>query len=125
MPLALNRGDRRVLVLGGIVLMLMLGIAFVIASGTGDRGEVTTSYSSSSAGCKAIYLLLAESAVRDRDWARSSSGRTTQDRCLIALLCEGHALVEGVPGVAKTLTIKTLVAAARTSGFSACSARPI
>jgi MoxR-like ATPase len=28
--------------------------------------------------------------------------------CLIALLCEGHALVEGVPGVAKTLTIKTL-----------------
>jgi MoxR-like ATPase len=28
--------------------------------------------------------------------------------CLIALLCEGHALVEGVPGVAKTLAIKTL-----------------
>jgi MoxR-like ATPase len=28
--------------------------------------------------------------------------------CLIVLLCEGHALVEGVPGVAKTLTIKTL-----------------
>jgi MoxR-like ATPase len=28
--------------------------------------------------------------------------------CLIALLCEGHALIEGVPGVAKTLTIKTL-----------------
>ena len=28
--------------------------------------------------------------------------------CLIALLCEGHALVEGVPGVAKTLTIRTL-----------------
>jgi MoxR-like ATPase len=28
--------------------------------------------------------------------------------CVIALLCEGHALVEGVPGVAKTLAIKTL-----------------
>jgi MoxR-like ATPase len=28
--------------------------------------------------------------------------------CLITLLCEGHALVEGVPGVAKTLTIRTL-----------------
>jgi len=28
--------------------------------------------------------------------------------CLMAVLCEGHALVEGVPGVAKTLTIKTL-----------------
>src|SRR5438874_107969 len=35
-----------------------------------------------------------------------------QDRlkteCLIVLLCEGHALVEGAPGLAKTLTIKTL-----------------
>lgn len=68
MPLALNRGDRRVLVLGGIVLALMLGVAFVIASGTGDRGEVTTSYSSSSAGCKAVYLLLAESGYRVERW---------------------------------------------------------
>ena len=35
-----------------------------------------------------------------------------QDACveqiLIALLAEGHALVEGVPGTAKTLTVKTL-----------------
>src|SRR5713226_6484163 len=29
-------------------------------------------------------------------------------QCLIALLCEGHALLEGVPGIAKTLAIKTL-----------------
>jgi MoxR-like ATPase len=28
--------------------------------------------------------------------------------CVLALLCEGHALIEGVPGVAKTLAIKTL-----------------
>jgi MoxR-like ATPase len=28
--------------------------------------------------------------------------------CLIALLCEGHALLEGVPGIAKTLAVKTL-----------------
>ena len=28
--------------------------------------------------------------------------------CLVVLLCEGHALVEGVPGTAKTLAIKTL-----------------
>ena len=30
------------------------------------------------------------------------------ERVLIALLCQGHLLVEGVPGLAKTLTIKTL-----------------
>jgi len=31
-----------------------------------------------------------------------------RDQCLMALLCRGHALVEGVPGIAKTLAVKTL-----------------
>jgi len=31
-----------------------------------------------------------------------------KDQCLIALLCRGHVLVEGVPGIAKTLTVKAL-----------------
>ena len=30
------------------------------------------------------------------------------DRLLLALLCDGHVLIEGVPGVAKTLVITTL-----------------
>ena len=30
------------------------------------------------------------------------------DRILIALLCRGHVLIEGVPGLAKTLTVKTI-----------------
>ncbi|MBN1113698.1 MAG: MoxR family ATPase, partial [Oligoflexia bacterium] len=30
------------------------------------------------------------------------------ERLLIGLLCDGHVLVEGVPGLAKTLTVKTL-----------------
>jgi MoxR-like ATPase len=33
------------------------------------------------------------------------------DRLLIGLLCSGHVLLEGVPGLAKTLTIKTLSSA--------------
>ena len=33
------------------------------------------------------------------------------DRLLIAMLCNGHVLVEGVPGLAKTLIVKTLAAA--------------
>ena len=35
------------------------------------------------------------------------------ERVLIALLSEGHLLVEGVPGLAKTLTVKTLASAVR------------
>src|SRR5512146_46623 len=30
------------------------------------------------------------------------------DKVLLAVLCRGHALIEGVPGVAKTLTVKML-----------------
>lgn len=30
------------------------------------------------------------------------------ERLLVALLCDGHVLLEGLPGLAKTLTIKTL-----------------
>ena len=33
------------------------------------------------------------------------------DRLLLALLCNGHVLLEGVPGVAKTLTVNTLAKA--------------
>jgi MoxR-like ATPase len=29
-------------------------------------------------------------------------------QCLITLLSQGHALLEGVPGIAKTLAVKTL-----------------
>jgi MoxR-like ATPase len=31
-----------------------------------------------------------------------------RDQCVIALLCRGHVLLEGVPGIAKTLTVKVL-----------------
>src|SRR5574337_660849 len=35
------------------------------------------------------------------------------ERVLVATLAQGHLLVEGVPGLAKTLTVKTLAAAVR------------
>src|SRR5215203_3158334 len=38
------------------------------------------------------------------------------DRLLIGLLTNGHVLLEGVPGLAKTLTVKTMAAAIQT-GF--------
>ena len=37
------------------------------------------------------------------------------DRLLIGLLCDGHVLIEGVPGLAKTLSISTLARAIDTS----------
>ena len=37
------------------------------------------------------------------------------ERVLVAILAQGHLLVEGVPGLAKTLTVKTLAAAVKGS----------
>ena len=43
---------------------------------------------------------------------------------LVALLARGHVLLEGVPGVAKTLVVRSFCARARASTPSACSSRP-
>ena len=40
--------------------------------------------------------------------ARVVGQRALTQRLLVALLCDGHVLVEGVPGLAKTTTVKTL-----------------
>jgi MoxR-like ATPase len=40
------------------------------------------------------------------------------ERVLVAILAQGHLLVEGVPGLAKTLTVKTLARTVRGSIFS-------
>ena len=40
--------------------------------------------------------------------------RNLMERMLIGLLCDGHLLLEGLPGLAKTTAVKTLAAAVRT-----------
>jgi MoxR-like ATPase len=41
--------------------------------------------------------------------------RQLLDRMLIGLLCDGHLLLEGLPGLAKTTAVKTLATAIKTS----------
>ena len=43
---------------------------------------------------------------------------------LVALLCGGHVLMEGVPGVAKTLLVRSLAAALVGARPGGCSSRP-
>jgi MoxR-like ATPase len=46
--------------------------------------------------------------IRD-EMARVVVGQNDlKNECLMALLCRGHVLLEGVPGIAKTLVVKTL-----------------
>lgn len=57
-------------------------------------------------------LVKSKSAFTDLIFAEASQvvvGQTVLlERLLMALLCDGHVLLEGLPGLAKTLTIKTL-----------------
>ena len=46
------------------------------------------------------------------------------DKCLIVLLTGAHALIEGAPGVAKTLLARTLAAALWAASSRASSSRP-
>ena len=46
------------------------------------------------------------------------------DRLLLGLLANGHILLEGVPGLAKTLTVKTMAACIQT-GFQRLNSPPI
>ena len=63
----------------------------------------------------------AQTAAALMDAVRSHVGRVIvgQDafvtRLLIALLCNGHCLIEGVPGLAKSLTVETLAGAIEAS----------
>jgi MoxR-like ATPase len=44
-----------------------------------------------------------------RELGKVIAGQTAfLDQALIAVLCRGHALIEGVPGIAKTLLVKLL-----------------
>ena len=50
-------------------------------------------------------------AVRDAVGRTIVGQETLVSRLLIALLCDGHCLLEGVPGLAKSLSVSTLAAA--------------
>ncbi len=62
--------------------------------------------------------------TRPRSPRRSSGQDAAVSGLLVALLCGGHVLMEGVPGVAKTLLVRTLAGALSTSTPGACSSPP-
>ena len=61
-----------------------------------------------------------------RDLALTIVGQTRAlDLMLTAVLCNGHALIEGVPGLGKTLAVRVPSRGSCGCGFSACNARRI
>jgi MoxR-like ATPase len=61
-----------------------------------------------------LTAAVARIAALRAEMAKVLVGRTELvDRLFIGLLCRGHVLIEGVPGLAKTLAVKTLAGAIR------------
>lgn len=70
MPVALNRGDRNLLLAGGGVFLLLVIGALAFTAGSSDRSDNPTTYSAGSTGAKAAYLLLQSSGYRVERWER-------------------------------------------------------
>ncbi len=82
---AIGRSDRRLLFLGGGVLLVLMAVAMLLAAGTSDHGEITTSYSSASTGGKATFLLLQSLGYDVVRWEDSPSALARPDRTTLIL----------------------------------------
>jgi MoxR-like ATPase len=71
-----------------------------------DIQEITRNVEKQSIVLRQIMVELEKVVVGQKDMV---------ERLLIGLLCEGHLLLEGLPGLAKTTAVKTLAAAIRTT----------
>jgi len=82
MPVGLVQGDRRLLVGGAIVLVLIVVMTVVMAQGMGSDAEIPITTSAASGGAKAASLLLEASGYEVARWQRppgelTDPGRTT------------------------------------------------
>jgi MoxR-like ATPase len=74
---------------------------------TGDTNEVASKRSElPSSGLRATSQLIAH--ARGELGKAISGQHAAIEEVLMAVLCQGHALLEGVPGIAKTLMVKAL-----------------
>src|SRR6202041_1483793 len=68
--------------------------------------ESVSSHSEGERLMKAVPHLV--QPIRDEMGKVGVGQNEIRDQCVIALLCRGHVLLEGVPGIAKTLIVRTL-----------------
>ncbi|HEX4426674.1 MAG TPA: DUF4350 domain-containing protein [Terriglobales bacterium] len=73
MPLKLDRGDRKIILISGGLFLLIITISFIFARGAGPDDDVPSTYSTGSGGAKAAYLLLKDSGYNVQRWEDSLS----------------------------------------------------
>src|SRR5262249_14078078 len=94
--------------LGRLSAPASLGIVPVATSGTNSKEGSTERAQQPNQICMAEYVSQVAEHIR-REVHKVIVGQDSIiDQILICLFAEGHALLEGVPGTAKTLTVKTI-----------------
>ena len=114
MPIQLSAGDRKLFLIAGGVFLLLVATALILAKGPDSVQEIPTTYSVSSSGAKAAYLLLKASGYRVERWeqppgelpeaagttlilAEPSDAPTTEERKHLRQFVEngGHVIATG------------------------------
>jgi hypothetical protein len=73
LPFQLSPADRKLFLIAGGGLLLLIGAAFVLTKGTDSATEIPSTYSTGSSGAKAAYLLLKESGYAVQRWEQPLS----------------------------------------------------
>jgi hypothetical protein len=114
LPIQLSAGDRKLFLIAGGVFLLLVATALILAKGPDSVQEIPTTYSVSSSGAKAAYLLLKASGYRVERWeqppgelpeaagttlilAEPSDAPTTEERKHLRQFVEngGHVIATG------------------------------
>ena len=73
MPLKLDGSDRKLMLVAGVLLVLLVAGASILGKGQGSKAELPTTFSTASEGAEAAYLLLEESGFQTERWEKSLS----------------------------------------------------
>lgn len=82
---AISAGDRRILTIAGLAFLLLLILGFLFApANTGDNAAGTT-YSSSSIGAKALFLLLQETGYHVERWQHTPTSLKPDEHTVLII----------------------------------------
>jgi hypothetical protein len=68
MPLKLDGNDRKIMLVAGILVVLLVTGALIFGKGQGSKAELPTTFSTASGGAEAAYLLLQQSGFKTERW---------------------------------------------------------
>ena len=86
MPGSLSRNDRKILIIGGVVLALLIAAGTLFSSPEEDYSPYPSSYTTGANGGKAAYLLLQESGYAIERWEQPPDNLPSPDLASTVLL---------------------------------------